>query len=620
MKHEHIEWFSDEDDRRRFQRQMLFTFIFIALVFALIVFRLFSLQILRGDYYQELSEKNRLRIYRLFPPRGLIFDQKGNLIVNNRLGFDLFYRPASRKDKLTDEEVKLVASILQTDQTALNKTIQEASLYSSTKLASDLEYDALARLEEALNVIGRDRGLDIQLVPKRNYLHPLLIPHLLGYLREINPDELSKNPEIYREGDLIGKSGIEQAYEESLRGSAGTEWVEENAFHQKLRTIKTEPAKVGKNLYLTIDLNLNLKIAEIFGERAGAAVVMNVNTGDIVAAYSNPGFDPSIFSGRLKPEQWQSLLDNPDRPLVNKVIAGVYPPGSVFKPVVALAALQNRVITPQQEIVCTGSYRIGTYEYGCWKKDGHGIVDLHKGIVNSCDVYFYRIAEMTGIDRLSEFAKECGFGEKTRIEISGEMSGLVPDRKWKKEVKKQPWHLGETLFFGIGQGYVLTTPLQLAVFYSALANGGKLLKPRLVERIEDPITGQVESTKVETTDEIPAKKEYIRIVNSALLDVVESGTGRQAKINGIKVAGKTGTAQVTSMRNNKVEIEDHAWFAAFAPFEQPEICVVVLVEHGGKGGAVAAPVAREVIRAYFEQNGVLKKESSPEGENATAGD
>lgn len=620
MKYEHIEWFSDEDDRRRFQKQTLITLVVIAIVFVVIGFRLFSLQILRGDYYLELSEKNRLRVYRLFPPRGLILDRKGKLIVDNRLGFDLFYRPVSRKDKLTDEEVKIIASLLQIDEATLNKTIKEASAYSPSKLASDLDYDTLAKLEEALNIIGRDRGLEILLTPKRNYLYPLLIPHFLGYLREISPSELARNSEVYRAGDLIGKSGIEQAYEEFLRGNAGMEWVEENAFHQRLRTIKVEPAKVGKNLYLTIDLDLNLKVAEIFGERSGAVVVMDVNTGGIIAAFSNPAFDPSIFSGRLKPELWQSLLENPARPLVNKVIAGVYPPGSVFKPVVALAALQNGVITPQQEIICTGSYHIGAYEYGCWKKEGHGIVNLHFGIVNSCDVYFYRVAEMTGIDRLSEFAKKCGFGRETGIKIAGEMSGLVPDRNWKRNVKKQPWHLGETLFFGIGQGYVLTTPLQIAVFYSALANGGKLLEPRLVERIEDPITGKVETTEVKVTGEIPAKKEYIRIVNKALLDVVEGGTGRQARLNEIKVAGKTGTAQVVSMRNNRAEIEDHAWFAAFAPFEQPEICVVVLVEHGGKGGAVAAPIAREIIRAYFEQKGVLKEKELSKGENEAAGD
>jgi len=622
MKHEHIEWFSEEDDRRRFQRQALVTLIFIALIFGAILFRLFSLQILRGDYYLELSEKNRLRIYRLLPSRGLMLDRKGKIIVDNKLGFDLLYRPVGRKEELTDEQVKLIATTLSADESTLKNLINEASSYAPSKIAADLNYDTLAKCEEALNIIGRDKGVYIELTPKRSYPYPQLIPHFLGYTREISPEELSKNPKTYSVGDLIGKSGIEQSYEQALRGIIGTEWIEENAFHQRLRTIKIEPAKAGKNLYLTIDLDLNLKVAEIFGDRAGAAVVMDVNTGGILAAYSNPSFDPSIFSGKLKPEEWQAIIDNPDRPLVNKVISGLYPPGSVIKPVIALAALQNRVIDPQYPVTCTGIYNIGIYEYRCWKEGGHGTVALHDAIVQSCDFFFYRIAEMTGIERLATFAKKCGFGAKTGIEISGEKSGLVPDREWKQRIKKQPWHLGETLYFGIGQGYMLVTPLQLAVFYSALAHGGEIIKPRIIDRIEDPITGQIETTKVETVGNIPTKEENIEFVNRALLDVVESGggTGHQANIAGIDVAGKTGTAQVVSEQNNKVEIEDHAWFAAFAPFEQPEICVVVLIEHGGKGGAVAAPVAREIIKAYFDQKNVNKEETAPQSGNANAQD
>jgi len=602
MERSHLEWISDEDEKRIFQKRVLFVLAFIGLVFLIILLRMFTLQIIRGNTYLALSERNRIKEYRILPSRGLIFDRNGKLVVDNRLGFDLLYNLASRKRRPTDEQLGTISSILKMEPSELRDAMKKASIYKPARIAMDIEYATVAALEEAFNIIGRDAGFEIQPTHKRNYRYPQVIPHFLGHMGEVNVEQLTSEPDVYREGDLVGKSGIERALESSLRGEAGQEWVEENAFHQRLRSIKLEPAKAGKNVYLTIDLDLNLKLANIFGERAGAAIVMSARTGSVLAAHSSPTFDPSIFGRSLSLKTWQQLESDPSHPLLNKVISGLYPPGSVFKPVVALAALKHGVLTPEFTAFCPGLYRLGKFEYRCWKRSGHGLLNLHRAIVESCDVYFYRMAEMTGIDRLAEFAQGCGFGRKTGIEIAGEKSGLVPSRKWKKRAKKEPWLPGETVLFGIGQGYVLATPLQVATFYCALANGGRLLKPKLVEKLEDPASGQIEKTKVETTGRIPADERHLRFVNEALLGVTEdeAGTGKLARVEGIRVAGKTGTAQVTSERSEDgVKLEDHAWFAAFAPFEHPEICVVVLVEHGGKGGSVAAPIAGEIMKEYF---------------------
>ncbi|HDH96308.1 MAG TPA: penicillin-binding protein 2, partial [Proteobacteria bacterium] len=415
MRRESLEWISDEAERRIFQRRTLFALGIIGLVFCAILLRLFVLQMIRGESYLALSERNRIREYRITPPRGLIFDRNGRLLVDNRLGFNLIYNPASRKKRLDDEQLRIISTILGLELDELKDAMKQASIYKPSRIAVDIDYSTVAKLEEAFNIIGRDTGFEIQPTPKRNYRYPQVVPHFLGHMGEVCIAHLKSEPGVYREGDLVGKAGIEKALEKELRGKAGREWVEENAFHQRIRTLRLEPATPGKNVYLTIDLELNLELVKIFGQRAGAAVVMDARTGDILAAHSSPWFDPSIFGRSLSPQVWKQLESDPSHPLLNKVISGLYPPGSVFKPVVALAALKYGVLTPESTVFCPGIYRLGSFEYRCWKRDGHGLLSLHRAIVESCDVYFYRVAEQVGIDRLAEFARACGFGKRTGI-------------------------------------------------------------------------------------------------------------------------------------------------------------------------------------------------------------
>jgi penicillin-binding protein 2 len=426
---------------------------------------------------------------------------------------------------------------------------------------------------------------------------------------EINPRELQRaHRHDYRIGDWIGKVGIEKYWEDQLRGKKGGLQVEADARGRQISLVKRKEPTPGKNLVLSLERRLQQRARQAFGDATGVAIAADPRDGRVLCYLNLPSYDPNSFVGGISRDEWDSLRMNPFHPLTNRGIQGLYPPGSVFKIVLAIAALEEGVVTPEEKVFCSGRYRLGTRDFRCWRRAGHASVDMHQAIVQSCDVYFYQMGQRLGIDRIQAYAKRFGLGQRTGIGLDGEKTGLVPSPEWKRKRFGEPWYEGETLIVSIGQGALLVTPIQVVGLLAAVTNGGTLFEPRLVERIES-MDGKA---SVERASERGAPVHFSNrtatIVQNALRDVVasEKGTGKRARLEGVAVAGKTGTAQVIRMDDQKTSADeiplkerDHAWFACYAPAESPEIVVVVLVEHGGHGGETAAPIAREILEEYF---------------------
>jgi penicillin-binding protein 2 len=435
---------------------------------------------------------------------------------------------------------------------------------------------------------------------------------------------MKKKWQKYQSGDLIGKRGLEKLYEEELRGDKGTTYMEVDAHGFEQRQLKGKKPLPGNDLQLTIDLDLQLEAEKAMEGKAGAVVAMDVNSGRILVFSSAPPIHLENFVGGISTKNWQALLNDIKRPLVHKTIQGQYPPGSTYKIVTALAGLSKGVITPDTVFYCSGSMAFGNRRYGCWKESGHGAVSLHRALAESCDVYFYQVGLKVGVDSLAESAHRLGLGHKTGIEFEYEKSGLIPTAAWKKLTKGVAWQEGETLSIAIGQGFNLVTPLQVNQMTTALANGGILYKPFLVERLIDP-EGQVIKEFEPVVDvELVGMDKYLALIRDGLVGAVNDwhGTGKTAKLKDVTVAGKTGTAQVVTMEKFKEVAEedvaykhrDHAWFTSFAPAEKPEIAVTVLVEHGGHGGSAAAPVAKKILDRYFAKKEALQKKGAKEGQ------
>ncbi|MDP6560683.1 MAG: penicillin-binding protein 2, partial [Candidatus Binatia bacterium] len=412
----------------------------------------------------------------------------------------------------------------------------------------------------------------------------------------------------YGMGDEIGQSGLEKRWEEFLRGRDGGQQVEVDVLGREVRVLHQVQELPGHSVFLTIDRDLQESAYKALEGKAGAIVVMQVNSGAISALVSSPSFDPNAFAGGISSKEWSTLKDNKARPLHNRAIQGQYPPGSIYKIVLAIAALEEGAIDPERSLTCQGSMAFGNRVFRDWKKGGHGTVDLHKAIVESCDVYFYQLGQRLGVDRIARYSRMLGLGTKTGIALDGEKKGVIPDTQWKRKRYKQPWFPGETLSVAIGQGYVSVTPIQIARLMAAVANGGKLYRPWFVRRVESFDRTPVRNYGPDLLNSISLKEDTLAHVRKALRDVVGSqrGTGKRARSDRVEIAGKTGTAQVAEMRGESVKsehlpyaIRDHAWFATYAPATEPEIAVVVLVEHGGHGGSAAAPLAKKVIDKYF---------------------
>ncbi len=599
-----------------FEQRLRVVAVFVALVFAVFMLRLFQLQVLQRGDLQQRSLRNSIRSVRLAAPRGEIFDREGRVLATTRAAFDLkvipseLHRPA--------HAFAVLAQLVEGDVEGLQTTYgapRGRARFQPLALVSDLSWPELARVETHRYGLP---GVLIEPRPQRHYPDGTLLAHLLGTVGEIQAAQLDlRRFAGYQAGDLVGQSGVEARLEAHLRGRAGGRNVVVDVAGREVELLDELEPRPGGRVVLTLDLDLQRAAQQGFAALApegelvgGAAVALDARTGELLVLFSTPSFDPNAFAGRLDPKAWSALTDDPERPLQNRALAGQYPPGSTWKTFVAAAALTAGVVNPAVPVFCPGHFTLGRRTYRCWKREGHGWVALHQALVRSCDVYFYQTGLKVGIDRLAEMARAFGFGRETGIALSGEQPGLVPTSTWKERRFSEPWMLGETVSASIGQGFNLVTPLQLAVAHAALANGGRVLRPRVVARLEAR-DGTVVAEPVQVVGRVPVDPTHLARLGRALTGVVQEagGTGGRARVPGVVVAGKTGTSQVVRLEHTEGMDEkeiprryrDHAWFAAFAPAEEPEIAVAVLVEHGGHGGSAAAPIAQRILARYFEK-------------------
>ncbi|MEK6546128.1 MAG: penicillin-binding protein 2 [Nitrospinota bacterium] len=584
-------------------RILIFT-ILIVTSFLFLIFRLWYLQIIKSDELKLLAENNRVRTIPLKAYRGKIFDRNNKEIINSRPSFNLLLTPEDVKEP--DRILSIIASRFKIDMDRIKMEIKNSHTpFQPVTLKRNLSREEVAFIEEHRIDLP---GVFLDIEPARNYVHEEAASHIFGYVGEITKLQLDnlRNSD-YRLGDLIGQYGIEKRYESTLKGKRGSKNVEVDAVGRELKVLREVKPDFGYNLYLTIDIELQKGAEGLFEGKNGALVAMDPRDGSILAMVSKPSFNPNFFAGGVSKEYWSNLTADNYKPLQNRAIQGQYPPGSVFKIITATAGLEEGVITPATIINCPGFFKLGKKTYRCWKKSGHGKMDLQNALIQSCDVFFYTVGFRLGVDRLSQYAYSSGLGNSTDIDLEGEKTGLIPTSDWKEKAKGEPWIAGETLSVSIGQSFNLVTPIQLANMISAVANGGTIFKPRIVNKIETE--SGVNEVKPEIKGKLAATQKTLDIIRDSLRGVVsdERGTGRAAAISGIVVAGKTGTAQVIKMKESEdkadedlpYEFRDHAWFVAFAPYENPTIAVAVLVEHGGHGGSAAAPIAGRLIKSYL---------------------
>jgi penicillin-binding protein 2 len=575
--------------------------------FLLLLGRLWYLQVVHSVEYASLSDRNRTRLIPIEPPRGSIFDRNGELLVENRPSFSV----AVIRQEIEDPNrlllrLNTLLGIPYSDLQHKYTLLKRYPPYLPAPLVNDISRDAMEILQE--NDLDLP-GVLIKVMPVRTYTQGKRGAHLFGYTGEISESDL-QNPQFagYRPGDMVGKTGLEKHLENELRGISGERRVEVDAHGRELRLMQGFAPVPGKKVYLSIDSQLQKVAEEAFGEESGAAVAIDVETGEVLAMASRPTFDPALFSGGISLKEWNTLRDDPLKPLQNRAISGQYPPGSTFKLVTAIAALRNGAATPETTVNCSGSITIGKNNQviRCWNRKGHGNVDLRRAIKESCDVWFYQVGLKLGIDKLAATALEMGMGQNYDFPLDSVKKGLIPTKEWKKKRFNQGWFNGETAIASIGQGYVLTTPLQLAVMTAAVANGGKVLRPQVVRRIEE-LSGQIifnaAPDPFSTLDLPPSMFLAVRQGMEAVVNEA-GGTGAACRIPGLRVAGKTGTAQVIQSKTagasgDPKNLRDHALFVAYAPADKPKIAVAVIVEHGGHGGSAAAPVARAIFAQYF---------------------
>lgn len=555
----------------------------VTALFVLLVFGLFYTQIIRYHYYARMAKNNSIRVLPIDGPRGTIFDRSGKPIVGNRLAFDvaLIYNELRDRSRLA----RLLGEVLGMSRREIIDALAAAGRkpYVPVTVAEDIGKDRALVLEEATLDIP---GMVIQTKSRRSYIHGQALSHIVGYLSETTETELEELREYdYRIRDLVGRGGLEKYYETYLKGRDGGTQVEVDSRGRQVRLLSVKEPVSGQDLHLSIDLPLQLACDKLLGQRRGAVVVMRPRTGEILALVSHPAYDPNIFirpdfSGR----RLSLLSDTVGRPLTDRAISGVYPPGSVFKIVTAASALETKAVGQGVSFSCTGSYRLGRASFDCWKAEGHGPQGIVDGMTHSCNVFFYSIGRKAGADAIEAYAKAFGYGRATGIDLPDEAKGLVPGRGWKRLFRNDDWYDGDTLNYSIGQGYLLVTPLQVAVMTSVIANGGYLERPSIVKKIAeaDVVPGKPRS--------LGLKESTIRLIKEGMRGVVnaETGTGKRARVEGLVVSGKTGTAQNPQGRT-------HAWFTGFAPYDDPRACVVVFLEHGGKGGVEPAEIARGVF-------------------------
>ncbi|MGE5445574.1 MAG: penicillin-binding protein 2 [Ignavibacteriales bacterium] len=594
---------------QRYKGRFLITTVILIQAFLILAGRMWYVQIIRGDEFEKFSLNNRIRSIRIPAPRGRILDRRGRELVVNRPSFNVYVLPEDIKDR--DSLAVALSLALGMEHDVIKNKIEMAfqkNRHNLALIAQDISRNQLAFLEARRSSLP---GLVIEVDHLREYMHGKVGAPFLGYMGKITESELKLHPDMHGD-DLIGKSGMEKNWEDYLHGKDGFIQRVTDAFGREVRSnlfqedIERRASIPGADVILSIDIDLQIAAEEALGDKYGAVVAMDPRTGQVLALVSHPTFDPRDFIKGVDSKEWTELVKDPSFPLVNRATQGVYPPGSIFKIVTAAAALEEGVIDTTTPFYCPGVYNFGKKTFRCWRKGGHGRVYLHQAIVGSCDVYFYNVARRLGIDRLARYIKGFGFGVPTGIDLS-EKAGTSPSREWKSKTFKKPWYDGETIVTGIGQGYVSATPLQIAVMTAAVANGGMLLKPQIVKEVISPQGKTLFEYNPQENGRLPVEKRIMDIIRDALVGVVNEphGTGKASKLDRMVVAGKTGTSQVVAQGSQggkylRADQKDHAWFTSYAPAEKPEVVVTVFVEHGGMGGEVAAPIAKQILEAYLK--------------------
>ena len=607
------------EESQLIRRRVYFAGYFMLVLLLFIVLRIFYLQVIMHDHFTTLSQHNRVKILPIPPIRGLIFSQDGILLAENRPSFSLELVPEQIDDlKSVVDRLGKMISIKETDISRFYGLLKKTRRFESVPLRYNLDENEVAKFAVNQHLFP---GVDIKARLNRHYPLSTEIAHTIGYVGRIDEKDLkSLNASNYSGTNHTGKLGIEKGYEEILHGMVGYQQVEVNAKGRIIRVLEKTAPEPGKNLYLTLDISLQRLAVEALQGKRGAIVAINPENGDVLAMVSSPGYDPNPFVNGIDPESYKQLLQSEDTPLVNRAIQGEYPPGSTIKPFLGLIALNSGVRNSADETWCPGWYTLqgNEHRYRDWKKHGHGQSNLKKAITESCDVYFYTLAYDLGINRIHTSLRDFGFGQKTDIDIGGETDALLPSRDWKQKVFGQPWYPGETLILGIGQGYMLVTPLQLAEATATLAGRGKMVKPHLVAEIRDPITDEVVSVPEPVNRQTSIRNlTYWGVIIDAMTDVVHGirGTARRTGLNaGYRFAGKTGTVQLIEIAQDEEydkddvpdEFRDHALFIAFAPVESPKIAVAIIVENGGSGSRTAAPIARRLFDYYLIEKGNIK--------------
>lgn len=594
------------------QQRIKYLRTFIIFLFLILLFRGWHMQIIKGSYYKKLAENNRIRSITIHPFRGIIYDRNGEVLARNVPSFNLGLIEEDIKDM--DKTIKSVAALTALSEDEIKERIETSKYYdpfSPVIIKENISMREVALIE---SLSWKLPGVIIVVEGRREYPFGSAAAHVLGYVGEITREQLRKKAyDSVPIGSIIGQSGIEKVYDSFLRGKSGIKNIEVDAAGHERRVLDTKAPVSGDSLILTLDINIQKAAEKALGDREGAIVVMESNTGEILALASHPSFDPNVLSRRLSWKIWRKIAENPAHPLTNRAIQGIYPPGSIFKIVMASAGLEEHVINPRKRIYCGGKLRFGNRTYRDWKLKGHGYVNLYDAIVESCDVYFYQLGLQMDIDTIAQYAHLFGLGEVTEIDLPSEKKGLVPTKEWKHVYKNDRWYPGETISVSIGQGFLSVTPLQQTVVVNAIANSGYILRPKILKGIMPKEDERIYYFPPVINKKIDLKKSTFKIIKKSLRGVVydRDGTARIAKSNIVEIAGKTGTAQVVGRRSGVNEdikkFTDHAWFTGFAPFNNPEIIVTVLVEHGGHGGSTAAPLVKDIIEEYYRNKKFSRK-------------
>ena len=595
---------------------------FQGLLMSVLAGRLYYLQVIRADDYRTMADDNRISMRLLPPKRGRILDRRAIELANNQQNFRVLFIPEHAKEGITQtlDALSDLVQIDNHDRRRIEREIRRNRKFMPVTVLENLSWEEFSRVNVHLPDLP---GIQPDVGESRSYPLGSAFAHVVGYVGMVSEKELTGEPLLELPGFRIGKSGVERARESTLRGTAGNSQIEVNAIGRVIKQLNRVDGDPGEDVVLTIDSELQMMVQDRLQNESASVVVMDIHTGDLISMVSTPAFDPNSFNLGINHDEWQELLNDPRKPLINKPLRGQYPPGSTFKMIVALAALEAGVITEDYKTFCTGKLKFGNHTFHCWKKHGHGFQNMVEAIEQSCDVYFYEIARKTGINRIAAMAERFGLGAPTGLGVGGERSGLVPTKEWKLATIGEPWQGGETLNVGIGQGHVLATPIQLAMMTAQLANGGKRVRPRLIHTPDAKPLSEEEKTQDKPQENIT--QESIGLSEHALSIVLEgmnrvtnspTGTAFKARIENpsMAMAGKSGTAQVrriskyereTRVLKNKERLwkeRDHALFVAYAPVDAPRYAVSVVVEHGGGGSSVAAPIARDVLEATLKRD------------------